>query len=41
MSKFKGGGLEDVMQLLEDRWSESGRGCATVRSQGGAEHMRM
>ena len=38
---FQSGGSEDVMQLLEDWWSESMRGCAAPRSPGGAEPRRM
>ena len=41
---FQSGGSEDVMQLLEDSWSESRksrRGCSLLCSPGGTEPGRM
>ena len=38
---FQCGGLEDMMQLLEDCWSDSRTGCAALRSPGGAYPRRM
>ena len=38
---FQSGGTEDVMQLIEDWWSESMRWCAAPCSPGGTEPWRM
>ena len=38
---FQSGGSEDVMQLLEDWWHGSRRGCAAQSSPGVAEPRRM
>ena len=38
---FQSGGSEDVVQLLEDWWSESRRGCEALCAPGGAEPRRM
>ena len=38
---FESGGSEDVVQLLEDWWSESRRDCEAACAPGGAKSRRM